>query len=151
MLQRLVEFSIRFRGVVLALAVALLGYGVFKAEHAKLDVFPDFVQPQATIQTEAPGLSPEQVESLVTRVIESSLSGISNVESMRSQSIPTFQSPPMRDLAPKGSRGFARVTGSSSSRSARPPRIPSAERNSKRRPTSSTPTRGGATRKSCRG
>jgi CzcA family heavy metal efflux pump len=87
MLQLLVDFSIRFRGVVLALAVALLGYGVFKAAHAKLDVFPDFVQPQATIQTEAPGLSPEQVESLVTSVIESAINGVSNVESMRSQSI----------------------------------------------------------------
>lgn len=87
MLQQLVEFSIRFRGVVLAVAIALLGYGVFKAQHAKLDVFPDFVQPQATIQTEAPGLSPEQVETLVTRVIESTINGVPKVDSIRSQSI----------------------------------------------------------------
>lgn len=87
MLQKLVDFSIRFRGPVLAIGLALLGYGVFKAAHAKLDVFPDFVQPQATIQTEAPGLSPEQVETLVTRVVESAINGVPRVESIRSQSI----------------------------------------------------------------
>lgn len=87
MLQRLVDFSIRFRGSVLAVGVVLLCYGVFKAMHAKLDVFPDFVQPQATIQTEAPGLSPEQVETLVTRIVESAVNGVPHVDSVRSQSI----------------------------------------------------------------
>lgn len=87
MLQHIVSLSVRHRGVVLALAMAALGYGVYSAKHAKLDVFPDFVQPQAVIQTEAPGLSPEQVESLVTRPIESALGGISGIESIRSQSI----------------------------------------------------------------
>lgn len=87
MLQHLVDFSIRFRGTVLALALVLLGYGVFKARNAKLDVFPDFVQPQATIQTEAPGLPPEQVESLVTRPIESVIGGVPHIDSVRSQSI----------------------------------------------------------------
>lgn len=87
MLQRLVDFSIRFRGVVLSLAVALLFYGVYKARHAKLDVFPDFVQPQAVIQTEAPGLSPEQVEALVTRPVENAINGVAQLESVRSQSI----------------------------------------------------------------
>ncbi len=87
MLQWLVELSIRFRGVVLALAIALLGYGAFAARHAKLDVFPDFVQPQATIQTEAPGFSPEQVETLVTRVVEGAVAGMPRLTSLRSQSI----------------------------------------------------------------
>jgi len=43
-----------------------VGYGLYVAAHAKLDVFPEFVQPQVVIQTEAPGLSSEQVEALVT-------------------------------------------------------------------------------------
>jgi len=87
MLQYLVQHALRFRGIVLILASLTLAYGVYKADHAKLDVFPDFVQPQAVIQTEAPGLSPEQVEALVTRPVEGVVGGITNVESVRSQSI----------------------------------------------------------------
>src|SRR5665213_1334105 len=87
MLTRIVQFSLRFRGVVLALACVILVYGFYVASHAKLDVFPNFVQPQATIQTESPGLSPEQVESLVTRPIESAVNGLGNMASLRSESI----------------------------------------------------------------
>ncbi|MFO0973897.1 MAG: efflux RND transporter permease subunit [Phycisphaerae bacterium] len=87
MLQHLVGMSIRARRIVLALALALVAYGVHVAAHAKLDVFPDFVQPQVVVQTEAPGLSPEQVELLVTRPVEGVVSGVSGLESVRSQSI----------------------------------------------------------------
>lgn len=87
MLQFLVEHSLRFRGIVLVLALLALVYGGYRAAHAKLDVFPDFVQPQAVIQTEAPGLSPEQVEALVTQPVEGVVGGVANVESVRSQSI----------------------------------------------------------------
>ena len=87
MLKLLVQFSLRFRGVVLALACVGLGYGIYVASHARLDVFPNFVQPQVTVQTEAPGLSPEQVETLITRPLESGISGLVGLESMRSESI----------------------------------------------------------------
>ena len=76
MLRTLVELSLRSRGVVITLAVGLIAYGIYVAENAKLDVFPDFVQPQVTVQTEAPGLAPEQVEALVTRPVESALNGV---------------------------------------------------------------------------
>src|SRR3954465_14181815 len=88
MLQAIVQWSLRFRGVVLALACLVLGYGIWVAAHAKLDVFPNFVPPQVTVQTEAPGLSPEQVEALVTRPIETIINGLGNMESLRSESIP---------------------------------------------------------------
>src|SRR5581483_11645914 len=87
MLKRIVEFSLRYRGIVVALACVLLSYGAYITGHAKLDVFPEFVQPQVTIQAEAPGLAPEQVEALVTRPIESVLKGVGNLESIRSESI----------------------------------------------------------------
>ncbi len=87
MLRRLVEISLSSRGVVITLAIGLICYGMFVATHAKLDVFPEFVQPQATVQTEAPGLAPEQVEALVTRPVESVLNGAGNLESIRSESI----------------------------------------------------------------
>src|ERR1044071_3337342 len=87
MLQGLVRFSLRFRSVVLALACVLLGYGLYVLRTAKLDVFPNFVQPQVVIQTECPGFAPEQVELLVTVPIESVVNGLGEMESLRSESI----------------------------------------------------------------
>ena len=87
MLQALVRFSLRYRGVVVVLAGILLAYGFYVAKNAKLDVFPDFVQPQVAIQSEAPGLSPEQVELLVTRPVETMINGLGDMESLRSESI----------------------------------------------------------------
>ena len=87
MLQALVKFSLRFRGIVISLACLVLVYGIYVAAHAKLDVFPNFVPPQVTIQTEAPGLAPEQVETLVTRPVETAINGLGNLESLRSESI----------------------------------------------------------------
>src|SRR5438477_9164704 len=87
MLNRIVQSALRFRGVVIALACVLVGYGIFIAAHAKLDVFPEFVQPQVTVQSEAPGLAAEQVEALVTRPVESAWNGVGNLESIRSESI----------------------------------------------------------------
>ena len=87
MLQALVKFSLKFRGIVVALACVLLAYGFYVTQNAKLDVFPNFVQPQVTIQTECPGLSPEQVELLVTRPLETTVNGLGDMESLRSESI----------------------------------------------------------------
>ena len=87
MLQAIVSLSIRFRGVVVALACLLLAYGLYVTSRAKLDVFPEFVPPQVVIQSEAPGLSPAQVETLVTRPIESVVAGVGDLDSVRSQSV----------------------------------------------------------------
>src|SRR5436190_1542107 len=87
MIKGLVSFSLRFRGVVVALACLLLVYGLYVTYHAELDVFPNFVQPQVVIQTESPGLSPEQVEALVTRPVETAVNGLGKMESLRSESI----------------------------------------------------------------
>jgi CzcA family heavy metal efflux pump len=87
MLNALVAFCLRRRGAVIALAAALLVYGVFAAMRAPLDVLPDFAPPEVTVQCEAPGLSAEQVETLVTAPIEAALSGAGNLDAIRSQSI----------------------------------------------------------------
>ena len=87
MLNRIVRFALEYRGIVLVLAAVLIGYGAYVAARVKLDVFPEFVQPQVTIQTEAPGLAPEQVEALVTRPVENSINGAGELESVRSESI----------------------------------------------------------------
>src|SRR3954470_766696 len=87
MLSRLVQLSLRHRGVVIALALGLLVWGGIVAARSSLDVFPEFVAPQVTVQTEAPGLSAEQVETLVTRPVESAVNGASDLASVRSESI----------------------------------------------------------------
>lgn len=87
MLNAIVRFSLRFRGVVLSLALASLGYGLYTLTQAKYSVFPEFAPPRVSIQTEAPGLSPEQVELLVTQPIENAINGVTGIDSLRSNSI----------------------------------------------------------------
>ncbi|TAM00954.1 MAG: hypothetical protein EPN71_06060, partial [Rhodanobacter sp.] len=72
MLNAIVRTVIRFRGVTIALAVLAVAYGVLALGRARLDVFPEFAPPQAIVQTEVPGFSPLQVETLVTQRIENS-------------------------------------------------------------------------------
>ena len=87
MLSSIVGFSIRRRWVVIALSCLLMGYGLYTLERARYDVFPEFAPPTVTIQTESPGLSPEQVELLVTQPVETAVSGILGVKTVRSSSI----------------------------------------------------------------
>lgn len=86
MLSAIVGWTLRFPRLVIAAAVLLLIYGGVVLGHAKLDVFPDFVPAQAEVQTEAPGLTAEQVEQLVTRPVEQSVNGAAGVASVRSVS-----------------------------------------------------------------
>src|SRR2546428_5272423 len=86
MLNAIVRFSIRFRGIAISLACASLVYGIFSLSRVPYDVFPEFAPPQVAIQTEAPGLSPEQVEVLVTQQIESVINGTPGVATLRSAS-----------------------------------------------------------------
>lgn len=87
MLNAIIRFSLRFRGIIYALAILAAGYGLYTLTRAKLDVFPEFAPPMTVIQAEAPGLSSEQVETLVTQPIENALSGTIGVQSMRSKSL----------------------------------------------------------------
>lgn len=87
MLATIVRFSLRQRGIVIALACLLVGYGLYTLTRVTYDVFPEFAPPLVVIQTEAPGLSPEQVEVLVTQPIENTINGVAGIESLRSNSI----------------------------------------------------------------
>jgi len=87
MLAGLVRFSIRFCHIIVALAVLILLYGSYRFSQAGLDIFPEFSPKRVIIQTESPGLSTEQVEVLVTRPIETAISGLIGLENVRSESI----------------------------------------------------------------
>ncbi|MFZ2452555.1 MAG: efflux RND transporter permease subunit [Methylovulum miyakonense] len=87
MLATLVRFSLRFHGIVIALALLILVYGGYRFAEAGLDIFPEFSPKRVIIQTEASGFAAEQVEVLVTRTIETAVSGLAGMESVRSESI----------------------------------------------------------------
>ncbi len=87
MLTSIVRFSLKFKGIVIALACVLLAYGGYNLTRAKYDVFPQFAPARVKIQTEAPGLSPRQVELLVTQPIEEAVNGTAGVRTLMSNSI----------------------------------------------------------------
>lgn len=86
MLRSLVHFSLTYRLVVLLLAGALLIWGAEATRRAPWDVFPEFAPPQVVVQTEALGLSSEEVEQLVTVPVESALNGLNGIDTLRSSS-----------------------------------------------------------------
>lgn len=87
MLASLIRFSIRYYGVVIAIAALILLVGSYRFATAGLDIFPEFSPKQVIIQTESPGLSSGQVELLVTQQIELAISGVIGLQSVRSESI----------------------------------------------------------------
>jgi CzcA family heavy metal efflux pump len=87
MLSRIVAFSVLHPGLVVTLAGAVLVLGIARLFDASLDVFPEFSPTQAVVQTEAPGRTAAQVETLVTQPIEQAVGGLADLTSMRSQSI----------------------------------------------------------------
>jgi len=86
MLNAVVKWSIAQRWLVVIASILISLWGFRVLTQMPLDVFPNFAPPQVEIQTEAPGLAPEEVESLVTRPIESAINGTPGVEKVRSAS-----------------------------------------------------------------
>jgi len=86
MFDAIVAFSLRNRILVLFAAVALIAMGLLSASRLPVDVLPNLNRPVVTILTESPGLAPPEVETLVTRPIETSMSGVPGVERVRSVS-----------------------------------------------------------------
>jgi CzcA family heavy metal efflux pump len=87
-MRALVALCVRHFGTVAALTVVALVLGSWNGLHSPLDVFPEFVPTQVTVQTEAPGFAPQQVEELVTKPIENAVNGAAGLATLRSESIP---------------------------------------------------------------
>ena len=87
MLAWLVRAALTQRVLVLALATLLVVLGLRATGDVPLDVFPEFAPPMVEIQTEAPGLSTEEVESLITVPIETAVNGVPDLMTLRSKSV----------------------------------------------------------------
>lgn len=92
MFRWIVGSSLRFRYLVLALAVALMYFGVGRMSKMPVDVFPEFAPPMVEIQTICIGLVAEEVESLVTAPMELVLNGVPGLKVIRSKSVPDLSS-----------------------------------------------------------
>jgi len=86
MFNKLIRWSLNNRLLIVVGTVVFLVASTYTTMHMPVDVFPEFAPPQVVIQTESPGLAPEDVESLITFPIESAVNGTPGVENVRSAS-----------------------------------------------------------------
>ena len=109
MLNKIIQWSIQNRLIVLVVAGGLLLYGGVVAVRSPVDVFPDLTAPTVTILTESHGMAPEEVESLVSLPIEASMNGTAGVFRVRSNSAaPTRLTAPMpADVTSNAAPSFA--------------------------------------------
>src|SRR5467141_1857404 len=92
MMRWIVASSLRFRFIVLAVAAAMMYFGIRPLHDAPVDVFPEFAPPLVEVQTACLGLSPTEVEALVTIPLEQALAGVPELDVMRSKSVPQLSS-----------------------------------------------------------
>ncbi len=88
MMRFIVGSSLKFRFLVVAMAAGLMYFGIQQLREMPVDVFPEFAPPMVEIQTISLGLSPEEVESLVTVPLEQVLAGVPGLTAIRSKSVP---------------------------------------------------------------
>ncbi|MHC4800078.1 MAG: efflux RND transporter permease subunit, partial [Planctomycetota bacterium] len=92
MLRWIVGSSLKFRYLVIAIAAGMMYFGIGQLRNMPVDVFPEFAPPLVEIQTPCLGLSPAEVEALVTTPLEEALAGVPGLDVMRSKSVPQLSS-----------------------------------------------------------
>jgi CzcA family heavy metal efflux pump len=93
MMNSIVRASLKFQFLVLTVAITLLAFGVTQFRGMPVDVLPEFSPPYVEIQTEALGLSAEEVEQMITVPMEQDLlAGVAWLDVIRSESVPGLSS-----------------------------------------------------------
>ncbi len=90
MLNKIIDFSLRNRLLIVIIGVVLMVVGAFTARNAEVDVFPDLNAPTVVVMTEASGMAAEEVERTVTFPIETAVNGATDVRRVRSSSTTGF-------------------------------------------------------------
>lgn len=90
MLNKIIQYSLHNRLVVMIASITLLLWGSYTAHKMEVDVFPDLNAPTVVVMTEAQGMAPEEVERMVTFPIETAVNGATDVRSVRSSSTTGF-------------------------------------------------------------
>ncbi len=86
MINRVLEFSVGQRMLVILGSIVVTGFGVLALRQIPIDAFPDVTNVQVQVLATAGGMSPPEVEKLVTRPLEWGMSGLPRLEEMRSVS-----------------------------------------------------------------
>ncbi len=86
MLNRMIQWSLANRAIILGISILILAMGVRSGMNLPVEVLPDLTKPTVVILTEAPGLAPEEVETRVTQPLESSLMGVAGLTRLRTNS-----------------------------------------------------------------
>ena len=84
MVQRIIHWSLHNRFIVLIASLLILGMGLVAATQIPLDAVPDLTNVQVQVLTNSPALGPEEVEQFITFPIENAMSGVPNVDEIRS-------------------------------------------------------------------
>ncbi|MCC9600431.1 CusA/CzcA family heavy metal efflux RND transporter [Stieleria sp. JC731] len=84
MVNRIIQWALDNRFIVMLLAIVLLGIGGFSAMTLPLDAVPDLTNVQVQVLTNSPSLGPVEVEQFITFPVENALSGVPKVSEIRS-------------------------------------------------------------------
>ncbi|WP_443901171.1 efflux RND transporter permease subunit [Odoribacter laneus] len=90
MLNKIIQYSLNNRLLIIIAAVTLLLWGSYTASQMEVDIFPDLNAPTVVVMTEAQGMAPEEVERLVTFPVETAVNGATDVRRVRSSSTTGF-------------------------------------------------------------
>jgi len=86
MINHLIKFSLRVRGLVVAAVIALIAFGVYEYHRMAVDAFPDISPIMVPVFAEAHGMAPEEIERLITFPIENAMNGLPDVRQIKSTS-----------------------------------------------------------------
>jgi heavy metal efflux system protein len=84
MLRRIIDFSLDNRWIVLSVTAAVIAFGLYTMWNIPIEAFPDLTNTQVDVTVKAPGMSPNEIEQLVTFPLETVLMGIPHMRTVRS-------------------------------------------------------------------